>query len=48
MDSIWNKIKRDFKYQLKKLQNIEVHLKHLQLILIECDTIYTLAKNQLG
>lgn len=37
VDSIWSKLKRDSKYQLKEVQDWVAHLEYLQSILLEFD-----------
>ena len=40
VNNIWSKIKRDFQYQNKLIQDWAVHLKYLQSILIQFDLDY--------
>ena len=38
VDSVWKKVKRDFQYQDKSLQDWAAHLEYFQSILIEFDS----------
>ena len=44
MDTYWEKIKRDFQYQLEKVLNWAAYLEHLQAVLREFDLAATLNK----
>lgn len=48
VDSIWNKIKKDSEYQLKKVQDWAAYLEYLQLIFIEFYPVFALTEDHLG